>query len=106
MIKRIILWLIAIAIVVWAILYWYESRKPDGPVQKVTASAEEIERGRYLTLAGDCAACHTSTNGAPLAGGFPLDTPFGTIYSSNLTPSIPAQMARHLCWNGMPFVLV
>ncbi|SQI35271.1 Gluconate 2-dehydrogenase cytochrome c subunit precursor [Providencia alcalifaciens] len=74
MIKRIILWLIAIAIVVLAVLYWYESRKPDGPVQKVTASAEEIERGRYLTLAGDCAACHTSANGAPLAGGFPLDT--------------------------------
>lgn len=94
MIKRIILWLIAIAIIVWAVLYWYESRTLDGPVQKVTATPQEIERGRYLTLAGDCAACHTSADGAPLAGGFPLDTPFGTIYSSNLTPSADFGIGR------------
>lgn len=61
---------------------------------KVTATPQEIERGRYLTLAGDCAACHTSADGAPLAGGFPLDTPFGTIYSSNLTPSADFGIGR------------
>ena len=53
MIKKIILWLIVIIIVVWAALFWYESRRPDGPVQKVTASDQEIERGRYLTLVLD-----------------------------------------------------
>lgn len=94
MIKRILLGLIAIAIIVWAVLYWSENRTPSGPVQKVTASAQEIEHGRYLTLAGDCAACHTSADGAPLAGGFPLDTPFGTIYSSNLTPSADFGIGR------------
>ena len=94
MIKRILLWLIAIAIVVWAVLYWFESRTPDGPVQKVTASAQEIERGRYLTLAGDCAACHTAANGAPMAGGYPVDTPFGVIYSSNITPSADFGIGR------------
>lgn len=93
MIKRILLWLIAIIVIVWAVLYWYESRTLDTSA-KVTATAQEIERYHYLTLASDCAACHTSANGAPLAGGFPLDTPFGTIYSSNLTPSADFGIGR------------
>lgn len=45
-----------------------------------------IERGRYLTSAGDCEACHTSQGGKPFAGGRPIPTPFGTIYSANITP--------------------
>ena len=45
-----------------------------------------IERGLYLTRAGDCAACHTVDPGKPMAGGYALPTPFGTIYSANLTP--------------------
>jgi mono/diheme cytochrome c family protein len=45
-----------------------------------------VERGRYLALAADCVACHTAPGGAPYAGGRPLETPFGVIYSRNLTP--------------------
>jgi mono/diheme cytochrome c family protein len=45
-----------------------------------------IERGRYLAAAGDCAACHTADGGKPFAGGRPIPTPFGTIYSTNITP--------------------
>ena len=45
-----------------------------------------IERGRYLVAAGDCAACHTDERGQPFAGGRPIPTPFGTIYSTNITP--------------------
>jgi mono/diheme cytochrome c family protein len=45
-----------------------------------------VERGRYLTTAGDCEACHTSQGGKPFAGGRPIPTPFGTIYSANITP--------------------
>lgn len=45
-----------------------------------------IERGRYLTTAGDCQACHTKEGGKPFAGGRPIETPFGTIYSANITP--------------------
>ena len=45
-----------------------------------------IERGRYLALAGNCAGCHTARGGAPYAGGLAIATPFGRIYSSNLTP--------------------
>jgi mono/diheme cytochrome c family protein len=45
-----------------------------------------LERGRYLVDAGDCAACHTADGGQPFAGGRAIPTPFGTIYSTNITP--------------------
>ncbi len=45
-----------------------------------------IERGRYVAQLGDCVACHTSEGGPEMAGGRPLATPFGTIYSTNITP--------------------
>jgi mono/diheme cytochrome c family protein len=45
-----------------------------------------VEEGRYLVAAGDCAACHTADGGKPFAGGRPVPTPFGTIYSTNITP--------------------
>ena len=46
----------------------------------------KVARGRYLVRAGDCAACHTDDEGKPFAGGRAVPTPFGTIYSSNITP--------------------
>ncbi len=45
-----------------------------------------IERGKTLVSAGDCAACHTKEGGQPFAGGRPVETPFGIIYSPNITP--------------------
>ena len=55
-------------------------------VQRPAATASLVERGRYLAAAGDCAGCHTTIGGAPYAGGRPLETPFGTVLSANLTP--------------------
>ncbi|MBV8803388.1 MAG: cytochrome c, partial [Sinobacteraceae bacterium] len=47
----------------------------------------EIERGRYLTTLADCAACHTDpVTNQPFAGGRPIETPFGTVLSANITP--------------------
>ncbi len=46
-----------------------------------------IERGKYLAIAADCGACHTVPGGKPFAGGLPIATPLGTIYSTNITPS-------------------
>ncbi len=48
--------------------------------------AGQVARGAYLARAGDCVSCHTATGGQPLAGGRAIPTPFGTIYSPNLTP--------------------
>jgi mono/diheme cytochrome c family protein len=49
-------------------------------------SAETIARGKALTNAGDCASCHTADPAKPFAGGKRIETPFGPIYSPNLTP--------------------
>jgi len=49
-------------------------------------SAETIARGKALTVAADCASCHTADPAKPFAGGKRIDTPFGGIYSPNLTP--------------------
>lgn len=52
----------------------------------LAADASQVERGRYLAQLGDCVACHTSGNEAPMAGGRALETPFGKLYSTNITP--------------------
>jgi mono/diheme cytochrome c family protein len=49
---------------------------------------ETIKRGEYLAHASDCIACHTKHDGAPFAGGLPMVTPFGTLYSPNITPDV------------------
>jgi mono/diheme cytochrome c family protein len=51
-------------------------------------SFEVIEHGRYMAIAGDCAACHTAKGGEPFAGGGALETPFGTLLSPNITPEL------------------
>ncbi|WP_213284991.1 molybdopterin cofactor-binding domain-containing protein [Bradyrhizobium sp. sGM-13] len=58
--------------------------RPDASVY----SAATIARGEQLAALGDCAVCHTAANGALNAGGRPLPTPFGTIYSTNITPDV------------------
>ncbi|MFL9938066.1 molybdopterin cofactor-binding domain-containing protein [Paraburkholderia graminis] len=59
------------------------------PIVPPLASAfapELIARGKVLASLGNCAVCHTAKNGVPNAGGKPLETPFGTVYSTNITP--------------------
>jgi len=58
--------------------------RPDASVY----SATTIARGQQLAALGDCAVCHTLANGILNAGGRPLPTPFGTIYSTNITPDV------------------
>jgi nicotinate dehydrogenase subunit B len=58
--------------------------RPDASVY----SAATIARGKELAALGDCAVCHTAVNGVLNAGGLPLQTPFGTIHSTNITPDI------------------
>jgi mono/diheme cytochrome c family protein len=50
------------------------------------ASEEDIAHGKALVIAGDCASCHTADPAKPFAGGKRINTPFGGIYSPNLTP--------------------
>jgi mono/diheme cytochrome c family protein len=51
-----------------------------------TPNAAQLRRGQYLVAAGDCLSCHLRDGGEPFAGGLGLNTPFGVIYTSNITP--------------------
>lgn len=59
--------------------------RPTGSASPV-ADAAQLARGAYLARLGNCAACHTARGGPPLAGGRPIETPFGTVFAGNLTP--------------------
>jgi len=61
------------------------SGKPTG-VPADFQDTDALARGRYLAVAADCEACHTKEGGDAFAGGRPLETDFGTIYTSNITP--------------------
>jgi len=54
--------------------------------QAATADSTQLARGEYLARLGDCVACHTADKGKPMAGGRELATPFGALYSTNITP--------------------
>jgi mono/diheme cytochrome c family protein len=62
------------------------------PVQEFTA--QQIAQGKMLVTMGDCAVCHTAKGGAENAGGFPMPSPFGTIYSTNITPDPETGIGR------------
>src|SRR5882757_1283094 len=68
-----------------AVLPW-RAIAPIAPPDASVYSAATIARGKQLAALGDCAVCHTSANGVLNAGGRPIETPFGTIYATNITP--------------------
>jgi mono/diheme cytochrome c family protein len=63
----------------------YHAANPTG-VPASLAQADLVTRGEYLSRAADCTACHTAPNGKELAGGLGFRLPFGTLYSTNITP--------------------
>jgi mono/diheme cytochrome c family protein len=64
-------------------------------------SYDEIARGRYLAILGDCAACHTDPGGKPYAGGEAVETPFGIVASANITPDVETGIGS---WSDDDFV--
>ncbi|MFO1184969.1 MAG: cytochrome c [Bauldia sp.] len=60
-----------------------------------------IAKGETLAAMGDCMACHTAPEGKPFAGGLSVPTPFGTIYSTNITPDAETGIGR---WSEAAFV--
>jgi len=63
----------------------YHSSNPSG-VPAPLEQASLVQKGEYLAKAADCLVCHTSKGGQAYAGGFPFVLPFGTLYSTNITP--------------------
>lgn len=64
-------------------------------------SADLLKRGEYLARAGDCIACHTADKSRPFAGGLPIGTPFGTLYTPNITPDPETGIGR---WTDADFL--
>jgi mono/diheme cytochrome c family protein len=63
----------------------YHDENPAG-VPAALEKASLVERGEYLALAADCMVCHTTQGGKPYTGGLGFNLPFGTLYSTNITP--------------------
>jgi mono/diheme cytochrome c family protein len=103
--RRILLGVVVIAVVAGAAAVWiirgpgpmafadgakvalndYHGADPTG-VPPALAQASPVERGEYLAHAADCMVCHTTQGGAEYAGGLAFKLPFGTLYSTNITP--------------------
>ncbi|SCX74425.1 molybdopterin cofactor-binding domain-containing protein [Variovorax sp. EL159] len=79
--------------VVAGLLGWRSAIAPVSLTAPVY-SESTIERGRVLAALGDCAVCHTAPGGTPNAGGRAMDTPFGTLYTTNLTPDADTGLGR------------
>jgi len=82
---------------------WWLNVRGDGSMQGGAVDANDprqVERGAYLARAGNCQGCHTPRGAAPYAGGRGIPTPFGTVYSANLTPDGPTGIGR---WSAAEF---
>ena len=90
MAARLIGWTVLLLLAATVLAYFWIGR--DGAISEIARpapgsfAAETVERGRILVSAGNCEVCHTSQGGAAFAGGRPLETPFGIVNSTNITP--------------------
>lgn len=74
------------------------------PTRAQDNSFAQVERGRYAVATGNCQGCHTASGEQPFSGGRPLGTPFGTIYTPNITfePETGlGQWSKDDFWNAM-----
>ncbi len=89
-----------IAIIVFAAaaaafaVIWRPAIAAIDPPQPQSFDAALVKRGRALAATGNCSHCHTVRGGKAFAGGLPVPTPFGTIYSSNITPDPETGIGR------------
>jgi mono/diheme cytochrome c family protein len=68
------------------VLAWRPSIAPISHPAAASFPADLVAKGETLAAIGHCAACHTQPGGQPFAGGYPLHTPFGIIYGTNISP--------------------
>jgi cytochrome c553 len=76
---------------------------PPPAATEIPPATPAMSNGQYLARAGDCIACHTDPGGKLFAGNRPMPTPFGTLYSSNITPDPKDGVGR---WSANDFFTV
>ena len=87
-------------LVTLAVAVWLLNTRGDVLHDVPVAASSTAERGAYLAHVGNCAGCHTVRGGLPYAGGLAVETPFGSIYASNLTPDSATGLGR---WTSAEF---
>jgi mono/diheme cytochrome c family protein len=73
---------------------------PPADASPLAITPELVARGAYLARVGNCLSCHTERGGTPYAGGRGIETPFGTVHASNLTPDDDTGLGR---WTAAEF---
>jgi mono/diheme cytochrome c family protein len=79
---------------------WRPAIEPIRPPAAQSFDPALVKRGRDLAAIGNCSDCHTTPGGKAFAGGLPVPTPFGAVYSSNITPDPETGIGR---WSEAAF---
>jgi mono/diheme cytochrome c family protein len=89
-----VLCVLAVAIVAYAAVAWRPAIAPIETPAPQSFAPDLVARGRMLASGGNCATCHTEAGGQAFAGGYAMQTPFGTIYTTNITPDRETGIGR------------
>jgi mono/diheme cytochrome c family protein len=84
----------------FSLFAWRPEIPAAEPASNTRFDRELIEKGAKLAMIGNCNVCHTKANGIPYAGGQPLQTPFGTVFTTNITPDPDSGIGR---WSEAAF---
>ncbi|MGT2468535.1 c-type cytochrome [Mesorhizobium atlanticum] len=95
-----VLVLVIVCLAGFAAYAWKPAIDPIEPPQRSSFDQALIEKGAVLASVGNCTACHTKPGGKSFAGGLAVPTPFGTIYSTNITPDPKTGIGR---WSEAAF---
>jgi mono/diheme cytochrome c family protein len=95
-----LVWLLGLAAAVFLLFAWRSTITPIDPPSADKFAAASIRDGAQLAALGGCATCHTAPGGETFAGGRAVPTPFGTIYSTNITPDPTSGIGR---WSQSAF---
>ncbi|WP_454689056.1 cytochrome c [Achromobacter aloeverae] len=83
-----------VALIAFVAATWQHGIAEIAPPPAASFDRASVDRGLRVAAAGDCISCHTASGGPVYAGGAPLRTPFGTLYSSNITPDPDSGIGR------------
>ncbi|WJR66460.1 cytochrome c [Neorhizobium sp. CSC1952] len=97
----ILLTLAVIAAVGFLLIGWRSEIPPDNQAANAQYPPDLVAKGAQLAAVGNCIACHTEPGQEAFAGGLPVPTPFGTLYSTNITPDPETGIGR---WSEAAFV--
>jgi len=92
--------LVVVLVILGGGYYFWRYEKQGAAPDGAAPEQSQVVRGEYLARIGDCYACHTARGGQPYAGGLEMETPFGPLYATNITPDPETGIGK---WNADDF---